>query len=327
MTSYIIRRLFYMVPTLLIISIISFIIIQLPPGDFITSYIASLQQSGTQVSQSIIDSMRQRYGLNQPIYVQYFKWITGVVQGDLGMSFERNKPVAEIIGERITLTAIVSITSMAFSWVFGLIIGAYSAVRQYSLFDYIWTFFGFLGRSIPNFMLALIFMYISVWTFGTGAGGLFSPQYANAPWSMAKVVDLLKHLWVPVIVVGTAGTAGVIRIMRANLLDQLGQPYVKAARAKGLREWKLILKYPFRVAINPLISNLGFLFPRIVSGTIITGVVLGLPTTGPMLLQALLAQDMYLAGSFILIIASLTVFGVLISDILLAWSDPRIRYD
>jgi peptide/nickel transport system permease protein len=327
MWKYIIRRISYMIPTLVIISIISFIIIQLPPGDFVTSYAVSLAASGEEVDEALLEGLRQRYGLDKPMYIQYLKWVWGILHGDFGMSFDWNRPVRDLLGERLLLTMVVSLASLIFAWVVALVVGIYSAVRQYSLFDYIFSFLGFLGLSIPNFMLALILMYISTRYLGTGVGGLFSPEYLDAPWSVAKVVDLLKHLWVPVIVVGTAGTAGLIRTMRANLLDELRKPYVETGRSKGLSERVLILRYPVRVAINPLISNLGFVFPQIISGETITSVVLGLPTTGPLFLRALLSQDMYLAGSFILMLAVMTMIGVLVSDILLAWSDPRIRYD
>ncbi len=327
MWQYIIRRLLYMIPTLFIISIISFMIIQLPPGDFVTSYALSLASSGEEVDMAMLETLRQRYGLDQPMYVQYFKWISGVVQGDFGMSFDWDRPVSELIGDRLLLTMIVSVSSLIFSWLLALIIGIYSAVKKYSIFDYAFTFLGFLGLSIPNFMLALILMYVGMTYFGQSVGGLFSPEYLRAPWSVARVIDLLKHLWVPVVIVGTSGTAGLIRVMRANLLDELGKPYVEAARSKGLKATKLILKYPVRVAINPLISQLAFVFPGIISGETVTSVVLGLPTTGPLFLRALQSQDMYLAGSFVLMLATMTVIGTLVSDILLAWLDPRVRYD
>jgi len=316
-----------MIPTLIIISIISFVLIQLPPGDFVTSYAVSLAESGQEVNEAMLLALRQRYGLGQAIYIQYGKWIWGVIHGNFGMSFEWNQPVSRLIGARFALTMVVSISSLLFAWVVALIIGIYSAVRQYSIFDYTFTFVGFLGLSIPNFMFALILMYLSVKYFGTGVGGLFSPEYFDAAWSLEKVADLLKHLWIPVVVIGTAGTAGLMRIMRANLLDEMGKEYVKVARAKGLKEYKIIIKYPVRVAINPLISGVAFIFPQIISGSAITSIVLGLPTTGPLLLQALLSQDMFLAGAFLLMLSVATVIGVLVSDILLAWSDPRIRYD
>lgn len=327
MWAFIVRRLLYMIPTLIVISIISFILIQLPPGDYLTSYMATLAQSGDAVDQALLASLRRQYGLDQPTYVQYFKWVAGMFKGNFGYSFEWNRPVSQLLGERLALTMVVSIASLLFAWAVALPIGIYSAVKQYSFFDYSFTFFGFLGLAIPNFMLALVLMYFSNQYFGTSVGGLFSSEYQNAPWSFAKFIDFLKHLWIPMIIVGSSGAAGLIRITRANLLDELRRPYVETARAKGLRESVLVLRYPVRLALNPFISTVGFIFPQIISGETITSVVLSLPTTGPLLLRALLSQDMYLAGSFVLFLAMLTVVGVLVSDILLAWLDPRIRYD
>jgi len=316
-----------MIPTLLVISVISFGIIQLPPGDYLTSYIAALEETGETVDEELVEALRKRYNLDEPIYVQYVKWMGGLVRGDLGMSFEWNRPVRQLIGERIMLTIIISLVTLLFTWALAIPIGIYSAVKQYSPGDYIFTFLGFIGLATPNFLLALIFMYIGYSVFGASAGGLFSPVYQNAPWSLAKFMDLLAHLWIPVIVIGTAGTAGLIRVMRGNLLDELRKQYVIAARAKGLPRLKLLLKYPVRVALNPLISTVGWVLPAIVSGSVITAVVLGLPTTGPLLLRALMNQDMYLAGSMVMMLSSLTVVGTLISDLLLLWLDPRIRYE
>lgn len=327
MWRYIVKRLLYTIPTLFIISVISFVLIQLPPGDFVTSYTLRLAESGQEVDRALMESLRQRYGLDQPIYIQYLKWIGGVLKGDFGFSFDWNRPVAELLGSRMLLTVIVSVSSLLFAWVIALPVGVLSAVRQYSLMDYIFTFFGFIGLAVPNFMLALILMYLSTTYLGMGAGGLFSPEYADAPWSFARFIDLLKHLWIPMIIVGTAGTASLIRITRANLLDELRKPYVETAKAKGFRSLYVIVKYPVRLALNPFISTIGFVFPQIISGEVITSVVLGLPTAGPLLLRALLSQDMYLAGSFVLLLAVLTVFGTIISDLLLAWIDPRIRYE
>lgn len=327
MLTFIVRRLIYMIPTLLIISIISFILIQLPPGDYLTSYIAQLSQSGDAVDEALVAALKKQYGLDQPLYVQYFKWISGIFRGDFGYSFEWNQPVGDLIGERLLLTMVVSISSLLFAWAVALPIGIYSAVRQYSVFDYIFTLIGFLGLSVPGFMLALVLMYLANRYLGLSVGGLFSPEFVDAPWSWARVVDLLKHLLIPMVIVGMSSTAGLIRIMRANLLDELRKPYVETARAKGLKKMTLILKYPVRVALNPFVSTIGFVLPQIVSGATITAVVLSLPTTGPLLLRALLSQDMYLAGSFVLMLAVLTVIGMLLSDILLAWLDPRIRYD
>ena len=327
MLSFIFKRLLYMIPTLIAISVLSFAIIQLPPGDFLTSKVAQLQSQGESIDQATIDALSKRYGLGEPIYTQYWKWISGIVlRGDFGESFDWNRPVKTLIWDRLGLTFMVSISTLIFIWVVSIPIGVYSAVRKYSIGDYVATFIGFIGLAIPNFLLALVLMYISFKVFGQSVGGLFSPDYIDAPWSWGKFKNLLEHLWVPVIVLGTSGTAGLIRIMRANLLDELNKPYVETARAKGLSETRLLFKYPFRIAMNPFVSTIGWVLPGLVSGATITAIVLNLPTTGPLLLRSLLAQDMFLAGSFILILSTLTVIGTLISDILLAWLDPRIRY-
>ncbi|MEJ2716664.1 MAG: ABC transporter permease [Deltaproteobacteria bacterium] len=326
MVTYIIRRLLTMIPILVAISIITFIIIQLPPGDFLTSYVAELSMSGESVDQAELNALKSRFGLDQPIYMQYFHWAWNFLHGDFGHSFEWNKPVSELIGERLGLTILISIATLLFTWAVSLPIGIYSAVRQYSWVDHFLTFIGFIGLATPNFLFALILLWVSYAYLGMNVGGLFSPEYADLPWSLAKVWDLLKHLWIPVVIVGTAHTAKFIRIIRGNLLDELKKPYVTTARAKGLTEVHLILKYPVRVAINPLVSTIGWTLPELVSGIAITAVVLNLPTTGPLLLNALLSQDMQLAGSFIMLLSVLTVVGTLISDILLAWVDPRIRF-
>ena len=326
MLTWMIRRLFWMIPTLLVISILSFAIIQLPPGDFLTSYIAAMEESGAVVSMERAAALRQQYNLDEPLHVQYWRWLCGVVRGDLGRSLDWNLPVSQLIRERILLTIAISITTLLFTWALAVPIGIYSAVRQHSLADNAFTLLGFIGLATPNFLLALIFMYVGYRVFGVSAGGLFSPAYQNAPWSMAKLADLLAHVWIPVIVIGTSGTAGLIRVMRGNLLDELQKPYVVTAQAKGLGPVRLLLKYPVRLALNPLISTVGWLLPAIVSGSTITAVVLSLPTTGPMLLRALMNQDMYLAGSMVMLLSMLTVIGTFISDLLLAWLDPRIRY-
>jgi peptide/nickel transport system permease protein len=327
MLLLILRRLFWMIPTLVIISIISFAIIQLPPGDYLTSYIAALAESGETVDEEQIEALRMRYALDQPVYVQYFRWIAGMLQGDMGMSFEWNRPVTDLIGERILLTTIISIVTLLVTWAIAVPIGIYSAVKQYSIGDYAVTFIGFIGLATPNFLLALVCMYIGYAVFDVSAGGLFSAAYQNAPWSLAKLWDLFSHIWIPVLVIGTSGTAGMIRVMRGNLLDELRKQYVLTARAKGVHRVKLILKYPVRIALNPMISTIGWVLPSIVSGATITAVVLGLPTTGPLLLRALMNQDMYLAGSMVMMLSLLTVIGTLISDLLLLWLDPRIRYE
>ena len=321
------RRLLWMVPTLLLISIISFGIIQLPPGDYLTSYIAALSETGETVDEEQIAALKKQYRLDEPIYLQYLHWMAGLLRGDMGMSMEWNRPVTKLIGERILLTTIISLVTLLFTWAVAIPIGIYSAVRQYSVGDYVFTFLGFIGLATPNFLLALIFMYVGYSVFGVSAGGLFSPQFQNAPWSLAKFGDLMAHIWIPVVVIGTSGTAGLIRVMRGNLLDELRKQYVLTARAKGVARVKLLLKYPVRVAINPLVSTIGWVLPAIVSGATITAVVLGLPTTGPLLLRALMNQDMYLAGSMVMMLSLLTVVGTLISDILLMWLDPRIRYE
>lgn len=326
MIAYIIRRILLMIPTLVAISIISFIIIQLPPGDFLTTYVAQLSASGETVDQAELEALKERFGLDEPLYKQYLKWASNFIHGDFGHSFEWNKPVSELIGERLSLTVTISVFTILFTWAIALPIGIYSAVRQYSWMDYFLTIIGFIGLATPNFLFALVMLWVSYAYLGLSIGGLFSPEYAEAPWNFAKFVDLMKHLWIPVVIVGTSHTAKFIRIIRGNLLDELKKPYVTTARAKGLSEIHLIMKYPVRVAINPLVSTIGWTLPELVSGIAITAVVLNLPTTGPLLLSALLSQDMQLAGTFIMLLSFLTVVGTLVSDILLAWVDPRIRF-
>ncbi len=325
MLKYVAWRIVMMVPTLFVISIVSFMVIQLPPGDFLTSYVASMTARGESIDEATVQSLRSAYGLGQPMYVQYTKWITGVVHGDFGQSFTWRVPVSQLIWDRVWLTIVVSFITLMFTWIVAFPVGIYSAVKQYSLGDYIFTFIGFIGVAIPGFLLALILMVVAFARFNMSVGGLFSPNFQDAPWSWARVIDLLKHVWIPVIVLGLSGTASLIRIMRANLLDELHKPYVTTARAKGQSEMKLLLRYPVRAALNPFVSTLGWTLPQLVSGSTIVAVVLNLPLTGPMMLQALQSQDMYLAGSFILILSSLTVVGTLVSDVLLAWLDPRIR--
>lgn len=326
MFAYLVRRVLYMIPTLFIISLISFTIIQLPPGDYLTSYVAQLRAQGDQVDAAEMEALRERYGLNQPVYVQYFKWISGILlRGDWGQSFEWRKPVSELIWERIGLTMAISGTALLVSWFIAIPIGVYSATHQYSWLDYLLTFFSFVGLGTPGFLLALIVMFWAQSRLGINVGGLFSEEYILAPWSWAKFVDMLKHIWIPLIIVAVGSTAGNIRITRANLLDELNKPYVETARAKGLKERNLIWKYPVRVALNPFFSTVGWSLASLISGATLVAVVLGLQTEGPMLLRALTSQDMYLAGSFILLLSTLTVMGTLISDILLAIVDPRIR--
>lgn len=327
MLRYILYRIVLMIPTVFVISVISFIIIQLPPGDFLTSYVAGITARGESIDDATIEALRNAYGLGQPIHIQYFKWITGVMRGDFGQSFTWNVAVSNLIWDRVWLTVAVSFVTLIFTWVVAFPIGIYSAVRPYSVLDYIFTFFGFIGVAIPSFLLALILLVVAFAQFGMSVGGLFSPGFEEAPWSWAKIVDLMQHIWIPVFVLGLGGTASLIRIMRANLLDELHKPYVTTARLKGQSEFTLLMRYPVRVALNPFVSTLGWTLPQLVSGSTIVAVVLSLPLTGPMMLQALVSQDMYLAGSLILILSVLTVIGTLISDILLAWLDPRIRLD
>lgn len=327
MISYIVRRLLAALLTIAAISVISFMIIQLPPGDYISSYIAQLESTGTVVRFEEAEALRAQYGLDSNFAVQYIKWVSRAAQGNFGLAMEYNRPVLDIIGDRLALTVALTFVSVVFTWVLAIPIGIYSAVRQYSVGDYGFTFIGFIGLAVPNFLFALIVLYIGFAWFGASVGGLFSPEYVSAPYSIAKLWDLLNHLWLPSFILAVSGTAVLIRILRANLLDELRKPYVVTARAKGMSEWKLIMKYPVRVALNPLISTIGYLLPLIVSGSIIVSVVMSLPTVGPLLLKALLAQDMFLAGTIILMIGIMTVVGTFISDLLLAWIDPRIRLE
>ncbi|HLT60415.1 MAG TPA: ABC transporter permease [Microlunatus sp.] len=325
MTRYVVRRLIYMVPTIFLISLVAFAIISLPPGDFLTTLIAQMRAQGGDVDQARIAALEVRYGLDQPVWVQYLKWMQGILVGDFGESFQLNRPVTEVLAQRLPLTVVIAVVTLLFTWVIALPVGLYSAIRQYKLGDYLATTIGFLGLAVPNFLIALVLMYLGYRYFGMSVGGLFSPDYADARWNIGKVLDMLSHLWVPVVVLGMAGTAGLIRILRANMLDELRKPYVVAARARGIPERKVILKYPLRVALNPFISTIGWVLPTLVSGEVIVAQVLSLPTTGPVLLSSLLSQDMYLAGSIIFIVSVLTVIGTLLSDFALAWLDPRIR--
>ncbi|SIN83474.1 ABC transporter permease [Vannielia litorea] len=326
MGGFILRRVLYMIPTVFLVSIVTFIIIQLPPGDYLDTLAAEMGEAGGD-NVAVVEQLRAQYGLGEPMYVQYWKWMTGILlEGDFGISFEKNVPVTDVIWDRLGWTFAISVLTLLFIWAVALPIGIYSAVRKYSAGDYIATLLGFIGLAIPNFLLALVMMYVAFKYFGQSVGGLVSPEYLNQPWTWAKVVDLLQHIWMPIFVVGTSGAAALIRIMRANLLDELYRPYVVTARAKGMSEFQLLMRYPVRVALNPFISTIGWILPTLVSGEIIVAVVMNLPTTGPLLLRALLVQDMYLAGSLILIVSLLTVIGTLLSDVLLAWVDPRIRY-
>ncbi len=325
MLRFIIRRLLIMIPTLLAISLVAFIIIQLPPGDYLTTVLTNAAARGETMDPAEIARLEQQYGLDQPMVMQYLHWLGGLFVGDWGYSFEFQRPVSELIWERVGWSFIISILSLIFVWVVAFPLGVFSAMRQHSWGDYITAFFGFIGLATPDFLLALVLLYISFAWFNQSVGGLFSPEYIEAVWSFAKFGDLLQHLWVPLVILGTNGVASMTRIMRANLLDELHKPYVTTARAKGLSEGRLTMKYPVRIAVNPLVSSSGGLLAGLISGEAIVAIVLSLPTTGPMLLNALKAQDMYLAASFIMLLSLLTTIGVLLSDIALAWVDPRIR--
>lgn len=328
MLRFILVRALWMLPFLLAVSFLAFVLIQLPPGDYVTTYIATLAASNEVVDRQAAADLRARFGLDQPMIIQYWKWITNVVlRGDFGLSFEWQQPVSELIWERMALTLVLTLSTLLLTWAIALPVGVFSAVKKYSIGDYVVTFVSFLGLAVPSFLLALVLMYVAAVHFGQSVGGLFSEPYQNAPWSWDKAVDLMQHLWIPVVILAVSGTASLIRVMRANMLDELHRPYVTTARAKGLSEFTLLVKYPLRLALNPFISTIAWLLPNLVSGSIIVAIVLSLPTAGPLLLQSLMSQDMYLAGAFILLICTLTVVGALVSDILLALVDPRIRLE
>jgi peptide/nickel transport system permease protein len=325
MLRYLVHRLLIMIPTLIAISAIVFVIIQLPPGDYLTTYITELQAQGEAVSEDKIAFLRKQYGLGLPWYEQYFLWLVGLLQGNFGFSFEHNEPVVKVVGDVVWLSMIVASTTIVFSWVVAFPIGVYSATRQYSWGDYTLSFLGFLGLATPSFLLALVLMYFANVWLGISIGGLMDERYIGQPWTWAKVHSILEHLWVPVLVIGAANTAGMIRRLRANLLDELQKQYVVTGRAKGLPPRRLLLKYPLRVALNPFVADIGNILPQIVSSAAVVAVVMSLPTTGPLLIRALRSQDMYLAGFLLMCLATLTVIGVLLSDIALALLDPRIR--
>jgi peptide/nickel transport system permease protein len=326
MLTYIARRVIMMIPVVLFISILVFFIIQLPPGDFISTYASKMSTSGEIMDDQSLQLMREAYGLDQAWYIQYGKWIWGMIsRGDFGYSLSFNRPVSAIIGQFMPLTLVVSLISMVFTYVISIPIGIYSAVKQYSVGDYIFTSIGFLGMATPNFLMAIILMYLSYVSFGDPMLGLFSPKFVETAWSFAKFMDFIKHMIIPVIVIGTGSTCDLIRVMRAQMLDEMDKPYMLTARAKGLSEKKIIMKYPVRAAINPIISTLGWSLTAIFTGSTITAIVLNLPTQGPVMYTALLTQDMYLAGTWLLFMAVCIVLGTLISDILLVWLDPRIR--
>ena len=325
MFAYVIRRILIMIPTLIAISAITFVIIQLPPGDYLSTLIAELQSQGENVDTAKIDALRAQYGLDRPMIEQYLVWAWGLLNGDFGFSFEYQLPVADVVGDRLFLTLVLNFTTIIFIWAVSFPIGIYSATHQYSWGDYGLTFVGFIGLATPNFLLALVLLYFANVWFGTSIGGLMDPIYIEQPWSVDKALSVLEHLWVPVVVIGTSGTAGMIRRLRANMLDELQKQYVVTARAKGLSPFKTLVKYPLRTALNPFIADIGNMLPQVVSGSAIVSMVLSLPTTGPMLIAALQSQDMYLAGSFLIFLALLTVVGMFLSDLALAWLDPRIR--
>lgn len=325
MFGYVTHRLLVMIPTLLAISIVTFVIIQLPPGDYLTTLVVEMQSRGESVDEGRLALLRETYGFDKPMWQQYLIWLGGMLRGDFGYSFEYNLPVSDVVGDRLWLTAAVSFATILFVYAVSFPIGIYSATHQYSAGDYALTLLGFLGLATPSFLLALVLLYLANVWFGTSIGGLMDPRYVDAPWTWGKVLSVVEHLWVPVIVIGTAGTAAMIRRLRANLLDELDKPYVVTARAKGLPPGRTLWKYPLRMSLNPFISDIGNLLPQVVSGAAIVSVVMSLPTTGPMLLDALRSQDMYLAGSFLMFLALLTVVGVFLSDLALAALDPRIR--
>jgi peptide/nickel transport system permease protein len=327
MLQYILKRLLLLPLLLFIFSVFAFFIIQAPPGDFVTAYIAELASSGSQMDQIQMEALRDLYGLDQPMHMQYFKWMGRILTGDLGLSLDWQRPNTELIGERLRLTVLLGAFTFVFTWALAIPIGIYSATHQYSFFDYFFTVFNYMGVATPTFMTALVIMWLAFSWFGVSVTGLFSPEYIDAPWTMGRVVDLLKHLWLPMVILGLDGTARLARVMRANLLDELKKPYMEMARAKGLSEWRLVMKYPVRLALNPLVSTIGWYLPLLFSGSVIVATVLNLPTIGPMLLRALIVQDMFLAGSIILIYCLLAIIGTLMSDILLAWLDPRIRME
>jgi peptide/nickel transport system permease protein len=325
MLLFIARRILLMIPTLLLVTVVSFAIIEAPPGDFLDSYINQQLSSQQNVDPAEIAALRARYGLDEPWHVRYFRWMGAILRGDLGRSMEWNQPVARLIAQRLPWSITISLASLLFSYVIAIPIGLYSATRQYSIGDYAFTTIGFLGLAIPDFLFALIMLWVYFQATGSVAVGLFSDDYQIAPWSFGKLVDLLKHIWLPAVIVGTSGAAGLIRVMRANLLDELDKQYVMVARAKGLSETKVLYKYPFRIAVNPVVSTIGWTLPTLVNGELLASLVLGMPTIAPLFVGALLSQDMFLAGSIVLILSTLTVIGTLVSDILLAWLDPRIR--
>jgi peptide/nickel transport system permease protein len=327
MTRYVLKRLILLPLLLFVFSVVVFAIVQAPPGDFLTAYAATLASAGSSISAEQLDALRREYGLDQPLHIQYVRWMENLLRGNLGLSLEYQRPNSELIGERLLLTVALAVFSFVLTWLIAIPAGIYSATHPRSFLDYLVTVLNYVGVATPNFMLALVLMWTAFAYLGLSVTGLFSPEFVEAPWSLARVVDLLAHIWLPAVVLGIAGTARLTRVMRANLLDELNKPYVTTARAKGLSEWRLVLRYPVRLALNPLVSTIGWYLPALFSGSLIVATVMNLPNIGPLLLRALINQDMYLAGSILLIYCFLTIVGTLLSDILLAWLDPRIRLE
>lgn len=327
MVRYILQRLLLIPVLLVLFSIMVFALVQAPPGDYLTTYIATLSASGSSMDQAQVDALKKQFGLDQPTHIQYLRWMQSLARGELGLSLEYQRPNAELIGERLGLTIALALAAFIFTWIVAIPIGIYSATHRNTILDYLITVINYTGVAIPNFMLALILMWLAYSYFDISITGLFSREFEQAPWSFARVIDLLKHIWLPMIVIGVAGTARLTRVMRANLIDELNKPYMVSGRARGLSEWQLVMKYPVRLAINPLVSTIGWYLPELFSGSLIVATVMNLQNIGPLLLRSLTNQDMYLAGSILLIYCFLAIIGTLISDILLAWVDPRIRME
>jgi peptide/nickel transport system permease protein len=327
MARFVLRRLLILIPFLFLISVVSFAVIQLPPGDFVDTYVRNLEVQGGSVNQGQRAAIEAQYGLDRPVYVQYGIWVKHIAQGDFGNSFLYDRPVGDILKERVPRTVGIALAAMLLTWLIAVPIGIYSALRQYSIWDHLFTFISFVGLAVPGFLLALVLMYVVYEKTGWLVTGMFSPEYRAAPWSVAKFVDMLKNLWLPLLVLAVTSAAGVIRVLRASLLDEVKKQYVTTARSKGMPEWKLVIRYPVRIAINPLISTIGWMLPALVGGEVVVSKVLNIPTTGPVLLEAILSQDMYLTGALVMILSALTVIGTLASDVLLAVVDPRIRYE
>jgi peptide/nickel transport system permease protein len=327
MLRYIVQRLLLVPVLMALFSLMVFALVQAPPGDFLTSYIATLASSGSSIEKAEIEMLKQQYGLDQPFHIQYIRWMSNLMRGNLGLSLEYQRPNAELISERLGLTLALALLAFVFTWVVAIPIGIYSATHRNTILDYLFTVVNYIGVATPNFMLALILMWWAYSYFGMSITGLFSREFEQAPWSIAKFIDLMKHIWLPMIIIGVAGTARLTRVMRANLLDELNKPYMIAGRARGLSEWQLVMKYPVRLAINPLASTIGWYLPELFSGSLIVATVMNLQNIGPLLLRALISQDMYLAGGILLIYCFLAIIGTLISDILIVWLDPRIRME